>query len=86
MVAKFEHNRKDIERLQQILKAERALEVTFEEAGNIWNNISRAHGGAGWLNMPDDGRRVIGFIQTTPGFTNYQEFMKEDLQLNDEEE
>ncbi len=71
----FEKNRKDIERIQAVLKKDKALEVTFEEAGTIWHNISRSYGGAGWLLVPEN-NRIINYIQTSPGFTNYQDSMK----------
>ena len=73
MDAKFEHNRQDIERLQNVIQEKKKVELSFEDAGNLWENTSSDYGGVDWLMLPKDDDEIINYIEEAPNYKSLEE-------------
>lgn len=70
MEAKFEHKREDVIKIQAALLKFKGVEVTPQEAFNIWDRTSRKCGGVCWLLVPSE-EKIIEYIEEAPGFKGF---------------
>lgn len=62
-------------KLQKMLLIHTDTLYTIEECINIWNNHSSDYT-ASWLDLPDDENIFIPRIESTFGFTSFEEYSK----------